>query len=357
MAYLHHLLQQSYADSFFSIREQVNKFRDEEIAAAIKIQSWFRSRKTRSIINFLHRCATTIQKEYRGHLSRQWYRNLVTNHINKLLQEHYDAQVTKIQAIWRGYATRKFKANYYSRKAFLQGLEIKNEQMTQYLKETERNRKLASEQEKHEQERMATLYNLRKTHYLLSTQVRDGIYNAHSNPRPYIEAALQNVSPLSAYERKRITTERREKRLCSVVGIPRTLEAEAEVEKVKELPSLVTEKPQGPFRRPESVREQRLKGFRPTLRVDTDYESAECARARMYRNEWTKRIIDKKFIPSRKADKVRQGPTLRTASCYEQLDYGSKHFRDCNRGKRIHGKAFQSVLPSIPLFDQVGKTY
>ena len=65
MAYLQQLREESYTDKFFAIREDVNKFQNEEIAAAIKIQSWFRSRKTRSIINALHSCAVNVQRQYR----------------------------------------------------------------------------------------------------------------------------------------------------------------------------------------------------------------------------------------------------------------------------------------------------
>jgi len=357
MAHLQQLIQKSYAESFFSVREEVSRFRDKEIAAAVTIQSWFRSWKTRRTINFLHCCAKTIQTEFRGYLTRQWYRNLIKNHINQILRQHYDEQATKIQAIWRGYANRKFKANYYSQKAFLEGLQIKNEQTIQNLKETEQNAKLEKERRQKEKEAMKDLFDLRKNHYLLSTQVREGIFKAPKNPQPHIETALKNVSPLSATERKQMITELREKHLRSAVGIPTKKDSIDDIKSVKQLPALTTKKPQGPFRRPESVREQRLKEFKPTLRVDTEYESANYARAEMYRNEWTKRVIDQKFIPSRKSDEGSQGPTLRTASCYKKLAYGSKHFRDGERRSNIHGKAFQNVLPSIPLFDQFGKTY
>ncbi len=146
------------------------------------------------------------------------------------------------------------------------------------------------------------------------------------------------------------------KRLRSAVGIP--TDNTNEVPKTKTLPPpVVTKKPQGPLRRPSEVRGQRLKALRPSLRVDTSFESAEDPRTLLYGNQWLKQIINQKFKPSRKVDKEIYGPTLRTASCYEQPDYGSKHFRENDWGKRVHGKTFQSVLPPIPLFEQFGKTY
>ena len=144
----------------------------------------------------------------------------------------------------------------------MQALETKNKKMLKYLQEYGKGIKEEKKRQKAEEKAMGILYNLRKTHYLLSTEVRDGIYNSPSNPRPCIEAALKSVSPLSSTERKIIANKSRAKRRQSaVVGIPTIKEnALDEVRKAKDLPALLKTKPQGPFRRPESVREQRLKG-------------------------------------------------------------------------------------------------
>lgn len=359
MALIHQLRNLiHYPDIFFSVRREVDKHRMEEIAAAIKLQSWFRATKTRKSVQFLNDSAAIIQKEFRAFVTRKRYRILVSDRLKKLMQQHYDQEATKIQSIWRGFATRKFISDYYSQKTFLAGLKIKNEQTLDLLRDHEGICKRKAAEQRHQKEAAANLYGLRKTHYLLSTQVRDGVFNAKVKPCPLVEAALKEATPLSSAEREHIDTVNREKRLRSAVGIPmaeQKNEASDGTEKIFKL----TIKPQGPFRNPDEVRQQRLKAARPSLRVGTDYESADVARSQMHRNEWTKRVIDVKFIPWRKPDKQIKGPTLRTDSCYKDLHYGFKHFRDrVERGSEIHHiKPFHTVLPPIPLFDQFGKTY
>ena len=49
---------------------------------------------------------------------------------------------------------------------------------------------------------------------------------------------------------------------------------------------------QGPFRKPESVQQQRYKPFQPTLRVSTDFYSLEKAREIMKAEEWVTRLND-----------------------------------------------------------------
>lgn len=49
---------------------------------------------------------------------------------------------------------------------------------------------------------------------------------------------------------------------------------------------------QGPFRKPDEVRAQRYKPFKPTLRVETSYMSVEQAREALKQKEWVERVID-----------------------------------------------------------------
>ena len=53
---------------------------------------------------------------------------------------------------------------------------------------------------------------------------------------------------------------------------------------------------QGPFRKPESVQQQRYKPFQPTLRVSTDFYSLEKAREIMKAEEWVTRLNDDMWV-------------------------------------------------------------
>jgi len=357
MAYIYQICTQyKYSETFFSSQQHANKFRAKETIAAVKIQSWFRSSKTRSTIKFLHDSAVVVQKEFRAYITRKRYRHMMFECVKNMMQQYYDKQATKVQAIWRGYAARTFKANYYRQKAYLEGLKARNKKTLEYLKQHDETRKLKDADQRSKEDAMARLHNLRRTHYLLSTKVRGGIYNSKTNPSPDMEAALIAASPYSSSERESIDAKKRESHsrlmVGSMIGIPTNCDDDAEKK-----PSSEATRPQGPFRNPDEVQKQRMKSLRPTLRVETNYKSAELARNEMYRNESAKCIIDMKFIPSRKSIKIIQGPILRTAACYKTLQYGSQHFRDCGRSSGIHDNVFRSVLPPIPLFDQFGKTY
>jgi len=354
MAYLHSITKQKYSDSFFTFHKVTEELRLVERNSAIKIQSWFRSLKVQRHIRFLHECAVIIQKTYRAYLARKFYRRLVQDVLAYLMKVHYDMMATKIQARWRGYFVRKFKADYYSRKEYLDALVVKNERTILHLKEVDEINKFNREIETMEKEEAAKLYTLRKTHYLLSTKVCGGIYNSPKNPCPQIEAALHAATPLSHEEREELKAKKHEKYLKSATGI--RYDDDEDLQNVISLPPIKGSKPQGPFRTPQEVQKQRYKELLPSLRVATNYESVEEARTHLHQDEWTKRVIDQAFLPSSKRTYTYQ-PTLHTSSSYGRLAYGTKHFRDEQTDKVIHSKPFQRVVSPIPFLDQLGKSY
>jgi len=358
MAYLHDLTQSDvgYSHCFFLLHKQANVVRKKELTSAIRIQSWFRSLKVQLHIKFLNSCAIVIQKTYRGYVTRKFYRQLVHDVMSTLMKIHYDEMATKIQARWRGYYVRKFKADYYCRKNYLEGLVKKNEQTLVYLHQVGETNKFKREMELHNKIAKEDIYNLRSTHYILSTKVCNGIYNSPMAPPVEKESRLKAVNPLSCEERDSLKEEKQEMFLRSVTGIPRHhIEDDTKTQLI--LPPLCSSRPQGPFRTPAEVQKQRYKELEPTLRVATDYFSVEKAHASLYQDEWTKRVIDHKFLPSQKSGEEYQ-PALHTTSSYGRLKYGTKHFRDeGNPEKVIHKKTFQRVVSPIPCFDQVGKSY
>uniref|UniRef100_A0A7M5XKZ2 Uncharacterized protein n=2 Tax=Clytia hemisphaerica TaxID=252671 RepID=A0A7M5XKZ2_9CNID len=200
----------------------------------------------------------------------------------------------------------------------------------------------------------------RRRHYLLSTQVCPGVYNSFNKSNIGIEDVIKSLPPLSRKERQNIQKEKRLKFLKTANGIPTSLDSndtngqQASCDHPT-LPPLKS-KPQGPFRCTEEVLKQRYKELKPTLRVATDYESVNKARFELRKDEWTRRIIDKKFLPSTKREATYTA-CLHTSSNYQRPDYGSKHFRESDDKGFIQNKTFQRVVSPIPIFDQLGKTY
>ena len=355
MAYFYTCVaKKRYSEIYFTFHKNADELRQDERNSAIKIQSWFRSLKVQKHIEFLHTCAVMIQKTYRAYVTRKLYRGLIQNLMAHLMKEYYDIMATKIQAQWRGYFIRKYRANYYTRKEYLQALVLKNELVTLHLKEVDEINKFNKEIKIMENGEAARLYSHRKMHYLLSTKVCHGIYNSPINPNPHEESALLAAKPLSSAERVELKCKKWEKYLRTATGIPS--DNQGDHENIPMLPPIKGSKPQGPFRTPEEVQKQRYKELLPSLRVATDYQSVEEARSQLHQDEWTKRIIDQAFLPSSKQAYKYQA-TLHTSSSYGRLDYGTKHFRDEQAVKDIHTKPFQRVVSPIPFFDQLGKTY
>jgi len=331
----------------------------EETEAAILIQSWFRAECVRAYIRYLHQCAILIQRYYRGHLDRGIYRKRVQEKLKQLKEAYYASLCTKIQSRWRGYYTRKYIFNYAARKIYLQALLVTNDHVRKQLKEVQNKAEEERKKEIAEKKEAELLYSTRKQHYLLSTEVSAGVYNSPSHKQRYIEKelALKAVSPLSQMERD--TQERSQllSFLQTATGIP-----SAEQDSILRghtsppLPPIPKHKPQGPFRDPSDVQKQRYKKLQPSLRVATDYEAVDTARTKLRTQDWTKQIIDAKFLPSTKEQEAYQH-LLHTTSQYGSLAYGTKHFRDRISSKDINKKAFQRVVEPIPYFDKFGQTY
>merc|ERR1712106_223146 len=77
-------------------------------------------------MKYLHHSSSVIQAAYRGHLARRRFARIVSEQVNCMKRRHYDVMATKIQTRWRGYYTRKYKHNYYARKAYLRAVQQRN---------------------------------------------------------------------------------------------------------------------------------------------------------------------------------------------------------------------------------------
>lgn len=114
----------------------------------------------------------------------------------------------------------------------------------------------------------------------------------------------------------------------------------------------VPPRPQGPFRPTQDVLKQRYKPFKPSLRVQSDFEGLQKARAQMKFDELGMRLHEQPFKPAHAAAAAYQ-PMHITTTPFGHLDYGTKHFRELNEMP----VDFKNVLPPIPIFDNFNDTY
>ena len=325
-------------------KNEAEKSRDAEYKAAVSIQSWFRGLKTRAYLDHLNESATAIQRLWRGWLGRKYYRILLRNSLDILRLNRYNQMATIVQKHWRGYYTRKYVFNYYSRKRYLEGLQIKNEIVLAELQSYKEHLEAVGKQEKEKKQIEELDHWARKNHHLLSTSVSSGIYNSPYLPRPMPEEFfLRHAKPLDHHSS-----------LPSLNKYDPAYQSYL-LPKSQVLPPVPT-KPQGPFRDPDDVQNQRYKPFDPSLRVETDFYSVEKVRGSLKEAEWLERINDNYFQPFKRRS-VPYEPLLHTTSKYCHLKYGTKFFREEFLDKHISGHAFQTVVPPIPIFDKMNNTY
>eukprot|EP00794_Sanderia_malayensis_P017456 gene17456-19203_t len=344
----------------YSRNRMAEEARQREFRSAIKIQSWFRGERVRSYMRYLNDCAITIQKNYRAHVDRAIYRELVHNELIRRRKIYYNKMATKIQTSWRGYYIRKYIFNYYARKKYLDALVKRNEIVRRDLDAIANHMKAEQEREKNEIQQREKEMNARRHHYLISTEVKPGIYASTVKGRQISsrERELRKAKPLSTLERRSLEREKLTQSYNTGIVDLKSLESDKlDDGQFVSLPPIPPSKPQGPFREPMDVFSQRFKPLEPSLRVATSYTSVEDSRSKLKAKEWTKRVIEKEFLPFTKKQE-RYQPLLDTRVRHERPAYGTKHFRDIDDPKKtIHQKDFQRFVSPIPVFEKLGKTY
>ncbi|XP_025944636.1 spermatogenesis-associated protein 17 [Apteryx rowi] len=337
----------------FRRNRSVDEHRKKEYKAAVKIQSWFRGCRVRAYIRYLNNIIIIIQKWWRGYQGRRYFRKMVETAYFIMKMNFYNEMAVRIQKRWRGYYDRKYTHNYYALKKYLEAISVNNEivrkELNEYaeMKEKEKKKKDLEKKEKEKE------HQARKMHYLLSTEQIAGIYNSpfSKSPDP-MELLLRKSKPLSHSQqpaKNHLICE-----LCDWSNCTRSPTFPA----AQPLPPIGRQKPQGPFRDTAEVLRQRYKPLEPTLRVAASINSLEKAREEIKREEWRNRVHDNEFLPFSSYHKnEKYDPSIHRSGKYGQETYGVKHFREVQPKKWIADKDFQTVLPSIVLFERFGKTY
>ncbi|KAM6280443.1 spermatogenesis-associated protein 17 isoform 2-T2 [Porphyrio hochstetteri] len=288
------------------------------MAALARLQaklSWLREeyfRRNRSIDEDRKReykAAVKIQSWFRGCRVRAYLRYLTK-------------MVIFIQKWWRGYRSRRSFSKMVETAYFIMKMNFYNEMAVRIQKRW---------RGYYVRKYIHNYYALKK--YLEAISVNNEI----------VRNELQEYTEMKENEKKRKDLEKKEK------------EMKYQARKMHYL--LSTE--QGPFRDPAEVLWQRYKPLEPTLRVAASINSPlEKAREEMKREEWRNCIHDNEFLPfSSYHNNEKYDPSIHRSGKYGQETYGIKHFREVQPKKWVADKDFQTVLPSIVLFEKFGKTY
>uniref|UniRef100_A0A1I8IU60 Spermatogenesis associated 17 n=1 Tax=Macrostomum lignano TaxID=282301 RepID=A0A1I8IU60_9PLAT len=181
---------------WLGVAREAEVHRKEEYDAAVRIQSWYRGIRTRSLVKNLNRCAIRIQRHYRGFMGRRRIRAILIDSVKRMCLDHYNKQAAQIQKMWRGFYVRKYVFDYYSRKKYLESLVAKNEMIRSELAEQEEAMRREARKREEEETRRRLRAWAERHHYLVSTVVQPSVFN--SPYRPFTlpeETLLLNTRP------------------------------------------------------------------------------------------------------------------------------------------------------------------
>jgi len=342
-----HLTHFDIVTEVYKRQQEAELFREKEFRAALRVQAWWRGARLRQYMKYLHQSSTVIQAAYRGHLARRRFARIVSEQVNCMKQRHYDVMATKIQTRWRGYYTRKYKHDYYARKAYLRAVQQRNYDVRHALDQYAESQRDQAEMAARKQLEEEKMLQARRFHYLRSTYQINGVFASPWQPQHEFEKRLTSVKPLSKEERDRLFPK----------STTRSIKTPDDLPPVRNAPQQQRQRQQGPFRAPDQVWEQRYRPLSPTLRMATAFDAHIEERKKESNDEWVKRIQNE---PMRVSGRTAQQPykkLLHTQSTYGEIPYGSKYFREESKKNASNKEDFKSVVPPIPIFDKFGKTF
>ncbi|KAI9202876.1 uncharacterized protein BJ171DRAFT_426063 [Polychytrium aggregatum] len=288
------------ADEFFVAARDAELHYHEEYDAAVTIQKAWRGYATRRWKSELRGVALQIQRIYRGYIGRNSFEKkaLEKNHAKRM--KMYNAMATNIQKIWRGYYSRKFKFDYYRRKEYIKHItkKVRPEQyappiethhdcpaqmdkIREQLKIHESFQKQLVEEQR-EDEELARLEALAgRSHHLLSTKAIPGVWSSvpdwrwsrgNSNDAGTTKTDGTSLAPLRVPESKLQYNTFLKKWYRETIGRNHRGIQVKPPSGSEDLDECEGQKcAQGPFLPRGLMQKRRDRGFKPTLRVQTDY--------------------------------------------------------------------------------------
>jgi len=324
-------------EDVFAAAREAELNRQREYDAALHIQAVMRGVRLRQFVKYLHMCAVRIQMAWRGYLGRIEYHKQLAQKVEQRQLNYFHTMATKIKKVWKGHYVRKNVYDFYAMKTYLGALEEKNKIVRARLREYEEEMRQREHLEAEVKELEKYDKYARSCHYMMSTQVKAGVFVKDNEPSVF-EEQIKSVFPKNLSKKNN--------------KWHRTVEKKVD-NSTYELPPL--KRVQGPFKNPSVVYMQRHKSLKPTLKVQTDFNTEDVAKEKEIQEEWCKRIIDNEFAPFSRM-KYEYMPSLHNNTQFSNVDYGTKSFRE-KPVELLGSSQFKTVFKSIPEFDNMGEAY
>jgi hypothetical protein len=189
-------------NEFFNIlKDRINEANDlqtQETNSCITIQKNFRGTSSRSKVSFRSRAANEIERVFRGHMGRKKSRlnNKIKLNLRQFLIMHYFA--LQVQRSYRGFYSRKYRANHSKRKEFMKQTLEKAIEIRKQLYIYATDQALREEKEYQEKKTQEFKNYAENLHHLVSTHSIPGVLN----PNPdFIDQPTMRSKPVEEYVR------------------------------------------------------------------------------------------------------------------------------------------------------------
>jgi len=275
---------------FFALRQEATDMIEMERMCIIRVQAVFRGTKVRRRWHVVLDVTLFIQRVARGWLARRRCRVFRAQRSQRLNQIFFDTCAAVIQRHFRGWNSRRYTFDFYSRKAYLDKVAKRGEWTKEYLRRYETNLIIESKlkEEEHMRSEFQTLAG--ELHHLISTKSIPGVYNPPYNdvlPRAFEKPIEQHLRDECKLRIPRIV--RRPRRFANVrpageeeQGVPSPPMTERIIRPPQDPlgaphSARTPRKIMGPFRSPQQVEVANAKAstiFR-SLQADSPYDAVE----------------------------------------------------------------------------------
>lgn len=171
-------------EALAELQRLADESRELETNSGTNIQRLWRGQRMRAVVSRMRTACIQIESIFRGYLGRRVARCQADERddYEGSAGLHFFAMLC--QRSFRGYYSRRYTHDFAARKAYIQSVVEKGEQLRQQLNE-QYERQLVEEQFKAERKRCDEFKKVtRNLHHLVSTHSIPGIYNSPYDPEP-----------------------------------------------------------------------------------------------------------------------------------------------------------------------------
>ncbi|ORX63437.1 hypothetical protein BCR32DRAFT_298434 [Anaeromyces robustus] len=181
-------------DEYFQRLKEEEENRVREHDAASLIQLVWHEYKERKYRKLLFKAVVSIQKYYRGYISRVRTKKRIIEENKRKHKRYYNEKAILIQKIWRGYYSRKEIFDYYAYKQYLKEVTKYTFKVNEEIKQHAEQQRKQMESEFFENEEKKIQDMAGRIHHVLSTKVIDGVckYPNVELIKMYQEKAYEN---------------------------------------------------------------------------------------------------------------------------------------------------------------------